>query len=70
MIAAPLLDPHKGTKSSYSKVEREENLDSPWKCVIFDESKYLNPDQIMVQKYFIGYAVLGTILFANFLPWT
>ncbi|XP_062554175.1 GPI mannosyltransferase 2 [Armigeres subalbatus] len=32
--------------------------------------KSMNLKQLSVLTYFIGYAVIGTVLFSNFLPWT
>eukprot|EP00096_Caligus_rogercresseyi_P011200 TRINITY_DN4337_c0_g1_i1.p1 TRINITY_DN4337_c0_g1~~TRINITY_DN4337_c0_g1_i1.p1 ORF type:complete len:529 (-),score=144.25 TRINITY_DN4337_c0_g1_i1:219-1805(-) len=50
-------------------VERRENLESAFKCVLLDERPRDERDR-WLRFYFVGYAVLGTVLFSNFLPWT
>ena len=54
------------------KLERLENLDSWWNNILLEEwnGNRVPKDFKWILPYFIGYAILGTVLFANFLPWT
>lgn len=52
------------------KIETPENIVSRWRCVVLDERTSLTKLGLWLQNYFVIYACVGTIMFANFLPWT
>jgi len=54
------------------KLERLENLNCWWNCLVIDEwrGNRVPKDFRWILPYFVGYSVVGTVLFANFLPWT
>ena len=51
-------------------LETKENMTSLWKNLVFDERNQMPKNGQILFKYCCIYACLGTILFANFLPWT
>ncbi len=52
------------------KLETKENMASFWKNLVFDEVKLIPKEWRILFNYCCIYACLGTVLFANFLPWT
>ena len=53
------------------KVESKENLDHAWRNVATEERiSRGNREGRNVRNYFLVYAVVGTVLFSNMLPWT
>lgn len=63
------LNPKKiATETSPTCPEQLDNMDSRWKVLILSEIPTLKGKVILV--YFLSYALLGTVLFSNFLPWT
>ena len=52
------------------KLETKENMASIWKNLVFDEVKLIPKEWRILFNYCCIYACLGTVLFANFLPWT
>ena len=56
---------------SLLQVESKENLDHPWRNLALEERiSRGNREGGNVRNYFLGYAVVGTVLFSNMLPWT
>lgn len=49
-------------------VESLENMHSRWRVLVISEKPNLKGKIILL--YFVSYALLGTVLFSNFLPWT
>lgn len=54
---------------SIANLEGLDNMYSKWKTFIISR-KMLDFQSRLIQYYFIGYFVAGTILFSNFYPWT
>ena len=53
------------------KVEIKENLDHVWRNAATEERiSRGNREGRNVRNYFLVYAVVGTVLFSNMLPWT
>lgn len=54
------------------KLEKVSNFKSWWKNAAIDEWKMdkVPKDYLWILPYFVGYSVVGTVLFVNFLPWT
>ena len=52
------------------QLETPENLASYWKNLVIDERSKMSKEGVWIVNYCIGYIFVGTILFANFLPWT
>lgn len=54
---------------SIANLEGVDNMYSKWKTFIISQQM---PDLFsrMIQYYFIGYFLIGTVLFSNFYPWT
>ena len=53
-----------------AQLESEENFNSSWKNLVFDERPMMPKIGVWLLNYFVGYACIGTIMFVNFLPWT
>lgn len=51
------------------RYENEENICSKWKVFFLSQKQYTLQDKLVL-FYFIGYAIIGCLLFSNFLPWT
>ncbi len=51
------------------KLESRANLDHWWRSSLTDETT-TTPWSRWIKLYFVSYAVAGSVLFANFLPWT
>ena len=66
--AIPLLDLDNKPEMAL-KLESPENLESAWRSLLMDE-RWTKPESKWIRVYFLSYALLGTILFSNFLPWT
>ena len=72
--------PHSGTAAASNgprpdvlvKLEKVSNFKSWWKNAAIDEWKMdkVPKDYLWILPYFVGYSVVGTVLFVNFLPWT
>lgn len=45
------------------------NLNSRWKVFFMTQKRYTKSDKLIL-IYFLGYTVVGTFMFSNFLPWT
>lgn len=52
------------------QLETPFNLEHPWKSILTEERWDSTPENKFFRIYFAGYAIVGTILFSNFLPWT
>lgn len=57
-----------GDKES-GNIDTEENLKSKWKVFLINRNSYTDRD-IVVLSYFVGYLLVGCLMFPNFLPWT
>ena len=53
-----------------SQLESPENLKSHWKNLVIDERPKMSKEGVWILNYCVGYAFIGTIVFANFGPWT
>jgi phosphatidylinositol glycan class V len=53
-----------------AKLETPDNLQSNWRCLVIDERQNMSKIGVWIINYFVLYACVGTIMFANFLPWT
>ncbi|XP_072767046.1 GPI mannosyltransferase 2 [Anoplolepis gracilipes] len=51
------------------RYENEENIYSKWKVFFLTQEQYTLQDKLVL-FYFIGYTIIGCLLFSNFLPWT
>ncbi len=51
------------------QIEARENLERSWRCLLTEE-RVETKEGKQIQRYFLAYAIIGTILFANSLPWT
>ncbi|XP_014218431.1 GPI mannosyltransferase 2 [Copidosoma floridanum] len=49
--------------------ESTENMFSKWKVFFITQQSYTKSEKF-VYRYFLGYTVLGCLMFANFYPWT
>lgn len=47
----------------------DEDLYSKWRVFIFTKDSY-SMQEILIIAYFLGYFVVGTLMFSNFMPWT
>lgn len=56
-------------KKPNTSFDDRENLDSKWKVFFLSQRRYSLPDKLVL-SYFLGYTVLGCLMFPNFLPWT
>ena len=70
----PLVNPEKPatvTSAALLSVESKDNLEHAWRNTATEERiSRGNKQGRSVRNYFLGYAVIGTVLFANMLPWT
>lgn len=65
----PLKDLEK--PEAVARLETRRNLDTWTRSILTDEpTSALAPDGRWVRPYFVGFAVVGTVMFANYLPWT
>ncbi len=53
-----------------SHIESAENMQSHWKNLVLDERPSMPKIGVWSVNYFVSYACIGCVLFANFLPWT
>ncbi|XP_012261761.2 GPI mannosyltransferase 2 [Athalia rosae] len=53
----------------FRDIESPENCCSKWRVFLFFQKSYSKND-VLILSYFLGYLILGCILFPNFLPWT
>lgn len=65
--ATPNLDLDK--EAAALKLESQENLEHWWKSALTEEPVRRREGR-WLRDYFVGYAVVGTVMFSNFLPWT
>ena len=56
-------------KTRSSDFEHANNLCSKWKVFLFTQKRY-SVNDILILVYFVGYIVVGTFMYSNFLPWT
>ncbi|XP_076231085.1 phosphatidylinositol glycan anchor biosynthesis class V [Calliopsis andreniformis] len=49
--------------------ENDKNVSSRWKVFFLTQKKYSFEDKLVI-FYFLGYTILGSFMFPNFLPWT
>ncbi|XP_011867721.1 PREDICTED: GPI mannosyltransferase 2 [Vollenhovia emeryi] len=49
--------------------ESNENMCSKWKVFFLSQKRYTLQDKFVL-LYFIGYTIVGCLMFSNFLPWT
>ncbi|XP_012529446.1 GPI mannosyltransferase 2 isoform X2 [Monomorium pharaonis] len=49
--------------------ERNENMYSKWKVFFLSQKHYTLQDKFVL-FYFLGYTLVGCLMFSNFLPWT
>lgn len=54
---------------SIANLEGVDNMYSKWKTFIISR-KMPDLQSRLLQYYFLGYFVVGTVLFSNYLPWT
>lgn len=64
-----LIMSHKSINYTYLGYENEENVCCKWKVFFLSQKQYTLQDKLVL-FYFIGYTVIGCLLFSNFLPWT
>lgn len=62
---------HKSERRNENSTDFEfpENLSSKWKVFFLTQKKYSRSD-ILILSYFLGYSLIGCLMFSNFLPWT
>ena len=63
----PVLDLDK--EDLAAKLESRRNMDHWWRSAVTDEPAD-SREARWIKFYFVSYAVAGTVLFSNFLPWT
>ena len=51
-------------------INKEVTQEKWWKNLAFDERVYLDDCGKWIQNYFLGYALIGILLFVNYFPWT
>lgn len=64
-----LIMSHKYIDHNDLRYENEENISSNWKVFFLSQQQYTLQDKLVL-SYFIGYTIIGCLLFSNFLPWT
>lgn len=64
-----LITSHKYIDRIDLRYENEENICSKWKVFFLSQEQYTLEDKLVL-FYFIGYTIIGCLLFSNFLPWT
>ncbi|XP_050459036.1 GPI mannosyltransferase 2 [Cataglyphis hispanica] len=64
-----LITSHKYIDHIDLRYENEENICSKWKVFFLSQEQYTLQDKLVL-FYFIGYTIIGCLLFSNFLPWT
>ena len=52
-----------------TKIETKENLENNFRNVLTEEP-IVSDEARWIKLYFVSYAIIGTIMFSNFLPWT
>lgn len=57
---------YKGRSANF---ENFNNLFSKWKVFLFTQERH-SVNDILILVYFVGYIVVGTFMYSNFLPWT
>jgi len=67
--AVPLADGDEAQKETLLKIECKSNLLSNTDTILFQEKLDTDVAQ-WVMMYFLGFTLVGTILFCNHLPWT
>lgn len=64
-----LIMSHKRINHTDLQYENEENVCCKWKVFFLSQEQYTLQDKLVL-FYFIGYTIIGCLLFSNFLPWT
>ncbi|XP_033231842.1 GPI mannosyltransferase 2 isoform X1 [Belonocnema kinseyi] len=70
--ASPLIYWYCAFALSYKRSANFENLNnlfSKWKVFLFTQERH-SVNDILILVYFVGYIVVGTFMYSNFLPWT
>ncbi|XP_029161454.1 GPI mannosyltransferase 2 [Nylanderia fulva] len=64
-----LITSHKSIDYTDLGYEHGENVCCKWKVFFLSQKQYTLQDKLVL-FYFIGYTIIGCLLFSNFLPWT
>lgn len=67
--AVPLAETEEGRVEALGRIECRSNLESNTDTILFQEKLETDVSR-WVMMYFLGYTLVGTILFCNHLPWT
>lgn len=60
---------HRIKSNDRESYENKENMFSRWRTFIMTQREYTKRDKLIL-IYFLGYTVVGTFMYSNFLPWT
>lgn len=60
---------HRIKNNDRESYEDRDNMFSRWRIFLMSQKEYTKRDKLIL-IYFLGYTIIGTFMYSNFLPWT